>query len=464
LVVRLGFALVVPALILVWSLFTLAAGQSSTASGISHAPGGALSGDLYQAGQDGAAPTPTIEVYDPNTATASTPTPISEDQRAEIFDGVWSTVNENYIDPKFNGVDWARARDEYRQRALNATTGTDFYGALVDMVALLHDQRATFTPPGSVPMPTAGTDATGYANIGVTRAFDNNSLLVLYVYPGSPADKADLKRRDRITAIDGKPVTEEDRKGSALAGIVGSKVTVTVRSPGGQTRDVTLTREIVVGRAPALSRQLAEDPTVAYYGIPTLSVANIDFMTVYLLGKMHRQFLVQDMPLKGVVLDLRQTSGNSPEAMSVVLGEFTNGTLGSFESRNQANNSDLEVPSGPLFDKFARMPLVLLVDGGTQGDAEVMAAALQAQGRAKIVGTRTAGNTVSTATYTWTNGRDQSALTTPQWRFLLPDGTNIDGRGLTPDVEVSDDWTQHPEDSDPYIDAAVSLLHSMRKP
>jgi C-terminal processing protease CtpA/Prc len=195
--------------------------------------------------------------------------------------------------------------------------------------------------------------------------------------------------------------------------------------------------------------------------LPTLAVANVDVVSLYLLGKMHRQHLMQDVPLKGLVVDLRRTSGSSLLALNVILGELTTGSAGRFESRGPGGNVDLDVPLGPLYDKYGNLPLVLLVDSRTQGDAEIMAAVLQAQGRAKVVGTRTAGNTVSNETYTF---GDESTLTIAQWRFFLSDGSNIDGRGVTPDVEVSADWTAQVGESDPYVEAAVSLLHSMDNP
>lgn len=451
LALRLSFALLVPSLVLAWSLLGVGGRQVSVTSPVP-AP--------LSAGQDAPTLTPTIEVYDPNKAEASTPTPIPQDERAALFDGVWSAVEQNYIDPDFNGVDWEGLREKYRREAIEAPDSPGVYRAIVQMVASLNDGRSTFTPPRNVQM-TPDEASSEFANIGITRVYDKNSLLVQYVYPNSPAAEAGIKRRDRITAIDGKPVTEETRDGSALAGIVDSKVSITVRSPGGQTRDMILTRKVVVGPVPLFSRQLAEDPTVVYLGMPSMGVANVDRVSIYMLTKLYRQYLVQDVPLKGLIIDLRHSRGSALLTLTVLLGEVTEGALGRFEARDAANTVDLDAPQGPLFDKYSGVPLVLLVDGGTQGDAEIMAAALQAQGRARIVGTRTAGNTISNETYAWGDG---SVLSIPQWRYFLPDGSNIDGRGVTPDLEVAEDWTEHPEGSDPYIDAAVSLLHSMDSP
>ncbi len=457
---RLAFAALIPALILAWTIVGPVLGlgakaRSISASGPLAARAVGPVSSLYQA-----VPTPTVEVYNPDTAVAATPTAIPQDEKEMLFEDVWSIVDRNYLYPDYNGADWGKIYDEYSTRVAGASTPQDLYGALVEMVGRLDDVRSAFTPPPQVPMPNAERFR-GYANIGAIKVYSDNSLLVLYVYPGGPADKAGIKRRDRITAIEGRPVTEQTREGAALEGLVDTEVGITVRSPAGDTRDLLLKREIVVGKAPVVMRMLGEDPTIGYIQLPSLAGSGIDYRTLYLLNEMQRRSLMQDVPIKGLVLDLRYTSGNSTLTIAAILGQLTQGNLGTFQARNPTDDFDLDIPEGQLYGKFGSVPVVLLVDRGTQGDAEVMAAALQAQGRAKLVGTRTAGNTVANAEYSL---KDGSQLTIPRWRFLLPDGSTIEGRGLSPDVTLQEDWTQYSEDNDPYIEAAVSLLHKMGRP
>lgn len=454
-VLRMSFALLVPALIVIWTVAGVLVGQQSTETLGNTGAAGALGG-LYQAA------TPTIEVYDPNTEEAATPTPIPQDERKALLNQVWGTIEQNYLDPEFNGADWQALRDEYLGKALDAPTSYEFYGAISGMVGKLNDERAAFTPPRNLPAPANVPQASdSFANIGVTGVYEDNSLLVLYVYADGPAGKSGMQRRDRIASINGKPVTSAE-DAEALSGMVGTPVDIVVRSFDGQARQLTLKREILVGQPRVSARQLAEDPTIAYLAMPpSMEAGGLDFQTIYHLDKQYRLFQVQDVPVKGLVIDLRHTGGSSQTNLIVAMGQISAGKLGSFEARNPANSAALEVLPCCMYDRFANVPLVLLVDEGTQADAEIMAAALQASGRARLVGTRTAGVSQSTAAYSYEDG---SSLVFPQWRYLLPDGSNVDGRGLQPDVEVTQDWTLFAADNDPYIQAAVSLLHSMTTP
>jgi C-terminal processing protease CtpA/Prc len=99
---------------------------------------------------------------------------------------------------------------------------------------------------------------------------------------------------------------------------------------------------------------------------------------------------------------------------------------------------------------------VLLVDQGTESYAEVMSASIQEKGRAKVVGVTTAGNTETIYAY---NLEDGSRLWCAQEGFKLLDGTNLEGRGVIPDVTVNVDWTAFQEGDDPQILKAVDLLH-----
>ncbi len=101
------------------------------------------------------------------------------------------------------------------------------------------------------------------------------------------------------------------------------------------------------------------------------------------------------------------------------------------------------------------MPLVVLVDEQSQSYAEVLAAALQARGRAKVVGKRSAGNTETIYSY---NFPDKSRLWVAQEGYRLPDGTNLEGRGVIPDVNIDVDWTQYSLETDPHVLKAVELL------
>ncbi len=103
------------------------------------------------------------------------------------------------------------------------------------------------------------------------------------------------------------------------------------------------------------------------------------------------------------------------------------------------------------------MPVVVLVDETTEADAEQMAAILQDQGRATVVGAQTSGQTHGAQTIDFADG---SLLQVVTYGFQLPDGQTLEGQGVTPDVEVTADWLDYPESEDPGILAALEVIES----
>ncbi len=83
---------------------------------------------------------------------AATPNVLSPQDRVEIFDEVWRTINEHYYDPNFRGVDWRAVGERYRPQAESAQTDAEFYGVFEQMLAELRDGHTVFeqpAPPGA---------------------------------------------------------------------------------------------------------------------------------------------------------------------------------------------------------------------------------------------------------------------------------------------------------------------------
>jgi carboxyl-terminal processing protease len=99
--------------------------------------------------------------------------------------------------------------------------------------------------------------------------------------------------------------------------------------------------------------------------------------------------------------------------------------------------------------------MAVLVDEETEADAEQLAAILQDQGRAIVVGTPTSGKTHGATTIDFPEG---SLLQIVTFGFQLPDGRTLEGEGVTPDVLVEEDWLAYPEADDPFVVAALEAL------
>ena len=143
----------------------------------------------------------------------------------------------------------------------------------------------------------------------------------------------------------------------------------------------------------------------------------------------------------------------------MLLRAFVSGDVGEFHSR--VGNEPIEIEPNDVADAYADIPVVVLVDEASEAEAEQFAAIMQDQGRAAVIGTQTSGQTHGAQTVDLPDG---SLLQIVSFGFQLPDGETLEGRGVTPDIEVTADWLDYPEAEDPFLLAALELLDAARAP
>ncbi len=256
--------------------------------------------------------------------------------------------------------------------------------------------------------------------IGISVTFQGGYPVVAGLLPGSPAVAAGLETGDVILRAGGTDLhgLAPDRVSALIRGPVGSRVILTV-SRGGVERELTVTRGSF--RSPTVeSTRLAGD---------------VLYLRVYDFGDgTQREFdqrLRAGLPgARGVILDLRGNGGGYVGAAVAVISRFVR----SGEAMEQRGRNGATVRTAVGGDHpAASLPLVVLVNGDTASAAEIVAGSLQAHHRARLVGTRTFGKGSVQEDYPLANGGDLH-LTVAHW--YLPNGRSIQGRGLTPDVQV----------------------------
>jgi len=263
--------------------------------------------------------------------------------------------------------------------------------------------------------------------IGLAVTIDNSQVKVISPRDGSPAAKADIRPDDIIYTINKEPTYDQSlpEVERMLQGPVGSTVTLVMRGSSGGPITVSLKR--VAGPFPTVSHAL-KDGDIGY-----IRLAGFDAGTPEMLAGAVKDLRQQAAgKLIGFILDLRNDPGGNFAAAVNCADDFLNqGDIALVKSRTPDEVKHITATPGDLANG---QPIVALVNGGTAGVAELVAGALQDNKRAVLLGSKTFGESAIT-TLIPLQGLGAIRLTTA--RFLTPDGHEIEGKGLTPNLAVS---------------------------
>lgn len=161
---------------------------------------------------------------------------------------------------------------------------------------------------------------------------------------------------------------------------------------------------------------------------------------------------MEEQPALGLILDLRIAGSGSSWPLTEMLALLGDGAMGQFATR--AGEQPIVIPGVDLGNSQS-IPLAILVGPDTSGAPEIFAGALQATGRAPLVGLPTNGSVLSFRQLTLSDG---SLLTFADSSYITPSGSDLSLTGLTPNLLVQSDWDQVTAESDPVLQGAIDLL------
>jgi len=297
-------------------------------------------------------------------------------------------------------------------------------GAINGMIKSL-DPHSTFMTPEvykELEVETQGR----FGGIGIEITILKDVLTVVSPIEDTPAFNAGVKSGDQIIKIDGKStkdisIMEAVKK---MRGPENTKVTITImRENMAKPKDFVLTRAIIQVKSVKVK---TFDDNIGY-----IRIASFNEKTADDLRKALRDIGKKVRPVKGLVLDLRNDPGGLLTQAIEVSDMFlkagvivsTRGRTKNMETKAMARDDGNEITC----------PIVVLVNEGTASAAEIVAGALQDNGRALIIGTKTFGKA---SVQTVIPLEDGSALKLTTARYYTPKGRSIQAEGIKPDILV----------------------------
>ncbi|MBC7251286.1 MAG: S41 family peptidase [Anaerolineae bacterium] len=325
---------------------------------------------------------------------------------------------------------------------------TTTYAAVRGALGALNDPYTIFVEPQSRQIEK--DDLHGcFGGIGAWLSQAEDGSVVLTPMRDSPAMRAGVQEGDVLVQVDDILVTPEMSLQDVqvlIRGPVGSQVGLTIRRQGvAELVVLTITREEIV--TPSVTWQMVEDQA----GMGYIRIMRFTERTPQELQEALTELKGQGMTR--LILDLRDNGGGLLTEAIQVTGQFIDGGVVLYERRRNAPEKAYEAQG----EGMARdVPLAVLVNGGTASAAEIVAGALQDHQRGPLIGERTFGKGSVQFIYDLS---DSSSLHVTSAQWFTPNRHQINGLGLSPDIEVPLTAEDREQGRDPQMEQAIAYLN-----
>lgn len=371
-------------------------------------------------------------------------------QEQKLVFEVWRIVNRSYLDDTFNHQDWKAVRQDLLRKPLPDDQAA--YMAIQNMLKSLNDPFTRFLDPEqyrSLQVNTSG-ELTG---VGLQIALNPQTGVLEVITPieGSPAEKAGLRPRDRILQIEGIS-TENltlDEAAARMRGSIGSVVSLLIGREGEPDKEVILVRDRI--ELNPVIAELRLSPQKQPIGYLRLSQFNAN-------AAMELAHAINDLEKQGAaayILDLRNNPGGLLQAGIEIAREWLDSGTVVYTVNRQGIQGTVEAFGPALTDD----PLVILVNQGTASASEILAGALQDNGRAQLVGETTFGKGLIQSLFELSNG---SGLAVTVAKYETPNHRDINKLGIKPDIVITQAPTSREQigtEADGQYQAAMELLN-----
>ena len=347
----------------------------------------------------------------------------------ESVEEAWQLIINNYVD-----------KDKLDLKELSD-------GAIKGMLESLDDPYSDYFDTEESEIVKNVNIEGSYGGIGAVVGIRDGQLLVIAPIEDTPAKQAGIKPRDSILEIDGEStegmsLTEAAYK---IQGEPGTQVTLKVLHIDEEEPVIlVITREII--EVDSVFSEIRDD-NIVYIQITFFSERTSTEIVAVL-----KEVLAQN--IAGIILDLRDNPGGPVNSAVSVASQFLKEGTVLYAVDSNGKKQTWSVERGGL---ATGQPLMVLVNSSSASASEVVAGALQDYGRAVIIGTQTFGKGSINLLKDLSDG---SAIYITIGRWFTPNGRQIEGQGLTPDIIIDRTGDEIAQGKDPQLDRAVEYLKS----
>lgn len=319
-----------------------------------------------------------------------------------------------------------------------------FYGAIKGLVSSLDDPYSSFLDPDETRefnKELAGT----LEGIGIEIGLKKQRLTVIAPIEGTPAETAGLRAGDWILKINDESTVDMplDTAVQKIRGPKGTSVKLTISHGGtAEPAEIDVARDKITVKS--VKYKMLDN------GIAYVELSQFGDDTVTEFDKAVREMLAQNA--QGLILDLRNNPGGLLDDSIKIGGEFVEQEV--IVKERDADGSVLDLKSeGPA--RLKDLPVIVLVNEGSASASEILAGALRDHRQIPLIGTKTFGKG---SVQDLDNLPQETSLRLTVAHWLTPNGSEIDEKGLEPDIKVELSDEDYDNDRDPQLDKATKVI------
>lgn len=359
------------------------------------------------------------------------------EQREQIFEEAWRTLNNGFYDPDFHGQDWQELHDHYKPWAMTASTNRDFRDVVNMMLGELNASHMGFYNSDRAETQDIRTGLLGIEVYPVSKG-----VRITHVIPNSPADRefSKLNTGDIITSVDDTPVSEVENFYSLLEDKVETPTLLTVANSEGETR------EVIIEPTGSLNRERYNEwvdhrrELTERYSNGRLGYIHIQGMNWPSFERFERELVATGEGKEGIVIDVRYNGGGwTTDYLLTVLKyrqhayTIPRGATGNLEENKEQFRDHYPFGERLPLSSWTRHSITL-ANQNSYSNAEIFSHAYKTLDLGTLVGEPTFGAVISTGGAGLMGG-SYIRLPFRGWYVKATD-ENMENGPAVPDIEV----------------------------